>query len=161
FVSGDGRRLLVGDGSLPDATTSVWDLTSRTELVSVPGGPGQFGADGETFTTSQDQLVSVWNSVTGERVATLSSVTHAGGLSARSADGKLIAVKDASSIRVLDVATDTEVIPPITVHTADPFVRFLPDGRLFTASADRVVIFRLETKVAPIGAVLSGTGTSR
>ena len=45
-------------------------------------------------------------------------------------------------VRVLDVGTGQDVIPPITLHPSDSFARFLPDGRLFTASAERVVIVR-------------------
>ena len=67
MFSPDGKRLIVGDPGV--GPTSAWDVDSRTMLSLVPGSPDSFGADGETFVTSDDGLVKVWNVLTGALVS--------------------------------------------------------------------------------------------
>ncbi len=162
-VSDDGRRLLVGDPLT--GPTSVWDLGGGGMLSVVPGWPGRFGADGETLTTASEGQVTVWDAVSGQPVGTpITGVGHPT-LTARSPDDRAVAVTDifTGRVRVLDVGTGQDVILPITLHPNDSFARFLPDGRLFTASAERVVIVRPSAPtVAPLGKVLGrahGPGT--
>jgi WD40 repeat protein len=160
-VSPDGRRLLVGD--INAGPTSLWDLDTGTRLAVVDGLQSGFGPLGQTFvTTTLDGRVEVRDTETLALLDAPVSMPSAGGMLSRSPDGKLVVVKEFHStvIHVLDVATGADVVPPITLHTNDPLVRFLPDGRLFTASADKVVIVRVDRKVSPIATVLDGTPTS-
>ncbi len=160
FVSPNGRLLLVGDQQT--GPTSLWDLQTRTRLAVVDGAPSSFGALGKTFiTTTLDGRVEVRDTESMQVVDAPVGFTGAGNFVAQSADGKLVAVKDSATheIRVVDVATGTDRVPPIRLHTSDPLVRFLPDGRLFTASAERVVIVRVEPKLSPLATILGGTRT--
>jgi DNA-binding SARP family transcriptional activator/WD40 repeat protein len=151
-LSGDGRRLLVGDAN--DGPTSLWDLDGRTEVCEVPGLPGLFGPGGTFVTTIPPSRVVVWDPATCEPATTV-NVTDAGFLANRSPDGKLIALSDGTSaVRVLDASTGMDVIPPVRLHTIQPIIRFLADGRLFTASSDRIAILRLDTQVRSLGTVL-------
>ena len=82
MFSPDGNRLIVGDPGV--GPTSAWDVDSRTMLSLVPGSPDSFGADGETFVTTDDGLVKVWNVLTGALVsASGSSFTMTPGASSR------------------------------------------------------------------------------
>jgi DNA-binding SARP family transcriptional activator/WD40 repeat protein len=165
-VSNDGRRLLVGDPTT--GPTSVWDLASGGMLSVVPGVPGLFGADGRTLTTSTPSSefsgglgsVTVWDAASGRPVgAPITGLASPGWLTARSPDDRLVVVTElfTPGLRVLDVATGQDVIPPITGFS-NPFGRFLPDGRLFIASDERVAILRPSSRaVAPLGTVLGGT----
>jgi len=162
-LSFDGKRLIVGDPARNGPTTA-WDVDSRTQLSRVSGTPSSFDADGETFVTNDGSGLAVWNLQTGALVSATGDENgvSAGNLTPRSADGRFAAVQDPKCCRihVIDVATGAEVIPPITAHTSRAIARFLPDGRLFTASAERVVIVRPDHPVAPIGRVLAGSRTT-
>jgi DNA-binding SARP family transcriptional activator/WD40 repeat protein len=158
FVSPDGRLLLVGEQNT--GPTSLWDLHTGTRLGVIDGIPSSFGALGRTFiTTTRDGRVEVRDIETLAVLETPVSFTGAGSLV--SSNGKLVAVKDTSThaIHVVDVATRTDVVPPITLHTSDPFVRFLPGERLFTASAEKIVIVRVDPKLSPLATILDGTRT--
>ena len=91
-----GNRLIVGDRGV--GPTSAWDVDSRTILSLVPGSPDSFGADGETFVTTDDGLVKVWNVLTGALVSASgnSFTVDSGSIVALSADGRLAAVQSAS-----------------------------------------------------------------
>ena len=162
MLSPDGKRLIVGDPGV--GPTSAWDVDSRTMLSLVPGSPGSFGADGETFVTSDDGQVKVWNVLTGALVSASgnSFTIDYGSMVALSADGRLAAVQEARTLRVhvIDVETGADVIPPISRQKSGSIQRFLPDGRLFIASADRMFIVRVDNAVAPVGRVLVGSHTT-
>src|SRR5262249_37002874 len=162
LLSPDGKRLIVGDPGTYGPTTT-WDVENGTQLSRVDGVPASFGADGNTFATNDGIQFKVWSLLTGALVPATSdeNAYSEGDVTARSADGKFAAVQEANSfrIRVIDVATGADVMPPIA-HTSPALARFLPDGRLFTASAERVVIVRPDHPVAPIGRVLAGTRTT-
>ena len=162
MLSPDGKRLIVGDPGV--GPTSAWDVDNHTLLSIVPGSPDSFGADGGTFVTSDDGLVKVWNVLTGALVsASGSSFTiDDGSMVALSADGRLAAVQEARTLRVhvIDLETGADVIPPISRQNSASIQRFLPDGRLFIASADRIFIVRIDNAVAPVGRVLVGSHTT-
>ena len=159
-VSIDGRRLLVGD-PLTGADLGVGPRRAAACCRSSPAWPGRFGADGETLTTAQRGPGHGLGC--GERPARRDADHRRGTprlLTARSPDDRAVAVTDAFTdrVHVLDVGTGQDVIPAITLHPSVSSARFLPDGRLFTASAERVVIVRPRAPtVAPLGTVLGGT----
>ena len=146
MFSPDGKRLIVGDPGV--GPTSAWDVDSRTMLSLVPGSPGSFGADGETFVTSDGGQVKVWNVLTGALVSASgnSFTVDSGNIVARSADGRLAAVQEPRTLRVhvIDLETGADVIPPISRQKSASIQRFLPDGRLFIASVDRIFIVRVD-----------------
>ena len=58
---------------------------------------------------------------------------------------------------MIDLETGADVIPPISRQKSGSIQRFLPDGRLFIASVDRIFIVRVDNAVAPVGRVLVGS----
>src|SRR5262249_1608906 len=126
-LSLDGKRLIVGDPAT-GGPTAAWDIDSRTQLSFVDGGtPVSFGADGRWFVTNDGGPFSVWSVPTGALVSATGDEAGSsdGNLTPRSPDGRFAAVQDANSfrIRVIDVATGADVIPPITRHTSRAIAR--------------------------------------
>ena len=107
-----------------DEKIKVWDITTGKRLCSITEAPlGNvilaFAHDGKTFATGNQNVAYLWNTHTGERLATFNlskyQITPAGGITnvyagAFTHDGKILAVGGSSKEKVIylwDIATQT------------------------------------------------------
>lgn len=139
----DGRHVLTGGG---DGTTRVWDVSvgGARDHVTVPAAEVitttvAFSPDGTMFASPREPSgVTLWDTVTGDEVRTLTGPDAKLANVAFSPDGRLLAATSdlTERIPVWDVASGelerTLVGHGDTVHA----VSFAPDGRLLSASWD-------------------------
>jgi WD40 repeat protein len=158
YISPDGRRLAAGCAC--SGPTSVWDIgdtaTHPQPLPTLVGAPSGFGPDGVSFATSGGDHVTLWNTTTGAPQTKLTGFKFAG-RPTFSPDGSRLAVDESSGpILVFDLATHQQIGPPLAFHASGGrAVGFLGDGRLVTAGASEVAIWRIGLTVPPLGVTLS------
>lgn len=139
--SPDGKRLAVAN---MDGVSKVWDLASRSELLSLSSGelPAKaiaFSPDGKWLATAGDEgIVKVWDASYGEEILnlTLGGIIHS---LAFSPDGaRLVAGSDGGGVKIWDVTTGQELLSlPRLSGLYD--ITFLADGNIATAGQDGTV----------------------
>ena len=142
--SPDGKRLAtIGK----DGTVKVWEATTGRELLHLPGttplvdsyGPQRlaFSPDGALLASSDNNLVKIWDSVSGKVLRTLSGHTADVWAVAFSRDGKRLATGGVdATVQVWEVATG-ELLRTLSGHTdAIELLAFSPDGIRLASSSD-------------------------
>jgi WD40 repeat protein/DNA-binding SARP family transcriptional activator len=151
----------------PEGMIDIRDATTGTSVLSWHGHDGKvtgvaFSRDGSRLaTTGDDGMLKVWNTSTGDLLASLRGRGPASGASF-SADGSQVAAGwregswvvpstppirlPLSTIRVLDLATDRVVWTHDDINGAPTDTAFSRDGkRLAVINNGRLAVFDLET----------------
>ncbi|MET7355495.1 WD40 repeat domain-containing protein [Streptomyces mirabilis] len=148
--SPDGRTLATGSTDLTESPVRMWDLLTRTVDATLDAPrwhgykPVAFGRVGDIMATgSADNIVRVWDFVSGTVIATLTGHTGAVTTVAFSPDGNTLATgSEDKTVRLWDTSTlDVVPIDTLTGHTDKvTTVAFSPDGKtLASGSLDRTV----------------------
>jgi WD40 repeat protein len=136
--SPDGKQLLVNRGTQDEFDATVWDLATRTVLLTLPHDAVVFGAafspDGKYVSTStSDGMAKIWDASTGDLIHELSGHTANIQRVAFSPDGQLLATaSEDGTAKVWDVATG-KILLTLSGHTGALWgAIFSPNGSLLT-----------------------------
>nr|WP_042178533.1 AAA family ATPase [Kibdelosporangium sp. MJ126-NF4]CEL13246.1 High-affnity carbon uptake protein Hat/HatR [Kibdelosporangium sp. MJ126-NF4]CTQ98938.1 High-affnity carbon uptake protein Hat/HatR [Kibdelosporangium sp. MJ126-NF4] len=146
----DGRTLLSAG---TDRSLVAWDLESRTPRHVVPdaqtdtpwaAGPA-LSRDGSLVATVSDRTeVTIWQTTTLQRVATLSGLSSSAGEAVFSPDGYTLAVIDNSTTLVLwDWARQQRRTVPLGDVTPTD-IDYSPDGRMLAIGSHRGQVLVLD-----------------
>jgi WD40 repeat protein len=143
--SPDGRFMAAAGGAWGSGVQEValWDVGSwnllRTMAHAKSVGPVNFSPDGRlaasaVTTTDNNEAAVVWDVASGKEVRSIAS--HVG-LAVFSPDGKLMAVSDNDSIKLLDVSTGSTMrtLSARVSSGNEPSFTFSPDGRMLAYAA--------------------------
>jgi WD40 repeat protein len=143
-ISPDGK-LLASAGD--DQTIRVWDLASRTNLVTLKGHQGAvnalaFSQDGATLASgSADHSVRLWHVGSWQVMAELTNHDTAVTSLAFSPDGNLLAVgTEGTSAKLWNLATRQLVHQFYGKAGAGRLVAISPDGKLLAMAGDAWVV---------------------
>jgi WD40 repeat protein len=149
FLSPDGRRILVGNGS---PVTYVLDLTT-CKLLTLPSIGSQFTAwslQGNRFATispTDDRIVQAWDVPTWHNLASFHLTASVSDI-LWTPDGKRIVTSGGKEVNVLDVATQRIVLRVVPTNIdGQPIWALSPDGRRIASlsGADTVQIWDVVT----------------
>jgi WD40 repeat protein/class 3 adenylate cyclase len=145
LYSPDGARLATASN---DGTVKIWDADTGQELLTLNTGPINSIAfnpadDGTLLTAAfyDTKDAAIWNTVTGQKVLTLSGHTDGINEIAFSSNGTRIATaSNDNTAKIWDAASGTELLTLSDHSDVVISVAFNPDGtRLATASVDGTV----------------------
>ena len=158
--SPDGRRLASGSS---DKTVKIWDIATGKALFALksddyaagddylPEGNTlvsnvAFSADAELLASSSGRTVKIWDSATGEELASLKGHNGLVTSVAFSPDGQRLASGSADGAKIWDSWTGKE---PFSLNDHDGVgvssVAFSPDGQRLASGSSRVKIWDAET----------------
>ncbi|MFF7981686.1 WD40 repeat domain-containing protein [Streptomyces sp. NPDC007901] len=148
--SPDGQTLATGSADLTESPVRLWDLRTRTVAATLVAPlwhgfkPVAFGPTGHIVATgSADNIVRLWNSVTGTVLTELTGHTGPVTTVAFSPDGDILATGgEDRTVRLWDTSTlDAVPIDTLTGHTDKvTSVAFSPEGKtLASAGLDGTV----------------------
>lgn len=154
--SPDGNKIATAS---VDGTAIIWDMATQSPLLTLQKHTHivekvTWSPDGTQLITvgtpiDMDNAVRLWDSETGQSLAVFSCVSVSD--AAWSPDGNMIAIADGNSVRIMDVATQTQVDFYQDVDYVYT-VAWSPDGtRLAYGGEDGTL------KIVPIPEIVSGT----
>jgi WD40 repeat protein len=169
-ISRDGRRLAAAseDSTSRNTTITCWDLLNRKEVGPLPpirswvAGGLVFSPDGRTLIEAHHDLthngaihVSRWDFLRREQIGDPQPLDDPGSLTARTGDGKTLAVngwdneRRRYTIRLWDFSGGQDVVKPPTIRDRDPDRRTTawcvsPDGKVLV-TATRSTIARWDS----------------
>jgi WD40 repeat protein len=143
--SRDGRTLV----TFHSDQAMLWDLESRApratlklsrELPSLAAyfWPMAFSPDGKLFGLADDLLVHLWDTTTGNRLATLKGHRDRVHRLAFSPDGKTLATASGAFVKLWNLATHEEVTTLMGPNTVGDLA-FAPDGSLAVGYHDNSI----------------------
>jgi WD40 repeat protein/serine/threonine protein kinase len=162
--SPDSRYILTGSlGRVTGGLATLWDLATGTALrefkhSDLPVFAVGFSADGKRIVTGcRGGDVYVWDTSTGERLATFPHTTPVRSV-AFHPNGRLIAtgtgdeVGDDNAVRIWDIETRQLVVAPLLQRGFVNAVAFSPNGRTMAAACDDKAVYLWHgSRFTPLG----------
>ena len=144
--SPDGRTLAYRVSG--EKLTRLWDVTTQTQTGIIENPSIEYWAfspDGKTLASAAGRIITLWDVVTGQPIATLEGPL--GGVShiTYSPDGNTLAsVSRDRTIRLWDIATSEN----IETFEGSSYAAFSPDGTMlvFRSNGSDVVVWNLITR---------------
>jgi eukaryotic-like serine/threonine-protein kinase len=144
YFSADGSTMVSAHN---DGTTIIWDVTTRTERTRLqlaersPGTRMALSHNGSQLAATHgfqdyENIISLWDTASGEEVGTLSGHKQAIWSLAFSPDGKTLASTGSErSIRLWNIATLSELLTIKGQGTAFAELAFSPDGKVLMTNS--------------------------
>ncbi len=144
--SPDGRTLAYRISE--EKFTRLWDVTTQTQTGIIENPSVEYWAfspDGKTLASTARHIITLWDVVTGQQIATLEGPARRVSHITYSPDGNtLAAVSWDSTVRLWDIATNQT----IETFEGTSYAAFSPDGTMlvFRANGSGLVVWNLITR---------------
>ena len=144
--SPDGRTLAYRVSQ--EKFTRLWDVTTQTQIGIIENPSIEYWAfspDGKILASAARHIITLWDVVTGQAIATLEGPVHGVRHITYSPDGNTLAsVSRDKTIRLWDIATHQN----IETFNGTSYAAFSPDGTMlvFRSNGSGVVVWNLITR---------------